>query len=118
MNKKNRFINQDGFQQLLTKVINIEESPVEKLKILHSTGLQKPEIQQQKKLKLMSVEFIKLLVTKMSVSKEDQKINEMEPSSTKKLRKCLCKLRSDNMLSNILSCKNKNRKIWIAAFIN
>ena len=123
---KNRFNNQEGliphFKELLTKVFQTQKSPVKVLKILHLPGLQKPGLQQHKKLKLMSVEFIKLLGTEIFVSETVHEISKREAYKPKNVAKLLSKLRSEdvagNVLPSILSCSNMNRKSWIATISN
>ena len=126
MDQKIRFNNQEGliphFKELVTKVFQTQKSPIKALKILLLTSLQKPGLQQHKKLKLMSVEFIKLLGAEIFVSETVHEISKREACKPKNLGKLLSKLRSEdvagNVLPSILSCPNTNGKSWIAMISN
>ena len=98
---------------LFAKILNVKESPVKELKILHLTGFQKPGFQQNKKLKLMSVEFIKFLDAESSALKTENKINERGLPKPKKLGKHLSKLRSDDAADNTLSSILSHKRVGL-----
>ena len=111
-----------GLQELLTKGIQIEESPVKTMEALEIAGLQKPGLEQNKKMKLVMFKNMKIIFVECFLSEPATEASKRTPPCTKHLGKGLCKVWSEevarNMLPSIISNTNMHRKSWIATFSN
>ena len=105
LNLKNWFSCQQGLipchRELLTKVFKDDEPPVEAMEALNCAGLEKPGLEQNKKLNLMTVKIIKIIFTECFLSEPENEASKRPPPCPKDLGKGIHKLGSEEVSENM-----------------